>query len=66
MDTRYFGSSLLELDKKGADRRRIWTAAEEDAYYQAHRPGKQRRIPRIGFAVVGVAIGMVTLGLWHS
>jgi hypothetical protein len=64
MDTRYFGSNLLALDQDAVDRRRIWSEAEEDTYYQENTPGKQRRMPRIGVAIAGVAIGMATLGFW--
>jgi hypothetical protein len=66
MDTRYFGNNLLALHKTAADHRRIWTEAEEDAYYQEHAPGRQRGIPRIGVAIAGVVVGLVTLGLWPS
>ena len=38
MDTRYFGSNLLALDKNEAGRRRLWTKAEEEAYYREHTP----------------------------
>ena len=64
MDTRYFGINLLVLDKDAGDRRRIRTEADEDAYYREHTPTEQRRIPRIGFVIVGVAVGFLTLGLW--
>ena len=63
MDTRYFGSNLLALDKNEAGRRRLWTKAEEDTYYQEHTPVERRRIPRVGSAVA-VAIGFATIGLW--
>ena len=66
MDTRYFGDNLLAFDQNAADRRRIWTKGEEDAYYRKHTPAEQRHIPRIGFVIVGVAVGLVTLGLWQS
>ena len=66
MDTRYFGSNLLALDRNAAAHRRIWTEAGEDTYYRQHTPGEQRRIPRFGFVIVGLAVGFLTLGLWPS
>jgi len=64
MDTRYFGSNLPVLDKIEAGRRRLWTNAEEDAYYREHTP-VERRIPRNGALVASIAIGFASIGLWQ-
>jgi len=66
MDTRYFGTNLLALDKNEADLRRRCMEANENAYYQEHTPVEPRRISRISFVVAGVLIGFATLGLWQS
>jgi hypothetical protein len=63
MDIRYFGDNLLALDKSGPNRRRSWTAAQEDIYYSQHAP-TERQIPRITSVAVAVCLGLVTVGLW--
>jgi hypothetical protein len=66
MDTHFFGSNLLALDKIEAGRGRPWTNAEVDTYYHEHTPMEPRRVARIGFVVAGVAIGFATISLWQS